>query len=318
MRAGLLASTGLAWLLIAAVILAWSAGVGRSAQASKGKGPPLDLDKEILKQIKEAYKAPHEVPQDVLDDLRRSYKPGSSSRETSILKALQRLYLLTAQEEAAMLQDVRKAIEKPSAENEKRLFEEISKLLRMPEGTVPAPVQRTQAQKTFDKLDADGNGKLSSAEMPENLRTGLGRWDTNADGAISSEEYWAYYQGRLRSLSDDVASGKIELGLKRGGPVIPLEEEKRPIMYRAGKLPANLPPWFAKLDRDNDGQVSLFEWRKAGKNLKDFAAVDRNADGLVTAEETLRYLAQQEAAPARSSSESSAGTFTEKKAKKKK
>lgn len=297
------------------------ASAGGAPQGQKGpkaKGAPPDLEKEILKQIKEAYRAPFEVHQDVLDDLRRSYKPGSNSRETSMIKALQRLYLLTPKQEPAMLQEIRRAIDKPSAENEKRLFDEIVKLPKLPEGTVPASVQLMQAVKTFEKFDQDGNGKLSSAEMSEDLRTRRGRWDADRDGAISPEEYWAYYQDRLRTLSEDVAAGKIDLGLKRGGPVIPLEEDKRPIMYRAGKLPKMLPPWFEKLDTDNDGQISFFEWRKARKDLKEFAAADRNADGLITPEETLRYLAQQEAVTALSAAESTTPKIAEKKGKKKK
>jgi Ca2+-binding EF-hand superfamily protein len=50
-----------------------------------------------------------------------------------------------------------------------------------------------------------------------------------------------------------------------------------------------LPPWFKELDKDNDGQISLEEWRKAGKKLEDFLQYDRNGDGLITADEVLRF-----------------------------
>lgn len=308
-------------IMAATILLAGvSASIGQSPQGqgkgSKSKGPPPDLEKEIIKQLKEAYKAPLEVHQDVLDDLRQSYKKPSPSREQSIIRDLHRLYMMSAEQEAYMLREIRKAIEKPSAESEKRFFGEVFKLQRLPEGTVPAAVQLMQAVKTFEKFDEDGNGKLSSDEMSPEFRAKLGRWDANRDGVVGPEEYWAYYQDRLRSISEDVATGKIDLGLKRGGPVIPPAEERRPIMFRAGKLPKTLPVWFTKLDTDMDGQVSLYEWRKGGKSLKEFGDADRNADGLITAEETLRYLAMLETAPTLSGTESSKSGFSEQKTKK--
>lgn len=37
--------------------------------------------------------------------------------------------------------------------------------------------------------------------------------------------------------------------------------DKRPTVYRAGKLPEKgLPAWFVQLDTDQDGQVALYEW----------------------------------------------------------
>ena len=73
----------------------------------------------------------------------------------------------------------------------------------------------------------------------------------------------------------------------------PPEEEKRPVVYRAGKLPKELPPWFAQLDEDKDGQVGLYEWKKAGRLLNEFQAIDLNGDGFITVEEALRYVKAQ-------------------------
>jgi hypothetical protein len=58
-------------------------------------------------------------------------------------------------------------------------------------------------------------------------------------------------------------------------------------VLRAGKLPKEL-KWFSDLDLDRDGQVALWEWRKGGKDMDDFAAHDRNDDGFITPEEALR------------------------------
>jgi uncharacterized protein (TIGR03067 family) len=43
-----------------------------------------------------------------------------------------------------------------------------------------------------------------------------------------------------------------------------------------------LPDWFQKLDADNDGQVSLYEWRAAGKSIAEFRKWDLNDDGFIT------------------------------------
>jgi Ca2+-binding EF-hand superfamily protein len=49
----------------------------------------------------------------------------------------------------------------------------------------------------------------------------------------------------------------------------------------------DLPPWFHDLDTDQDGQISLPEWRAGGKKLDEFRKYDRNGDGVLTAEEVL-------------------------------
>ncbi len=70
-------------------------------------------------------------------------------------------------------------------------------------------------------------------------------------------------------------------------------EEERPVAMRYGKLPQGLPTWYDELDTDKDGQVSLFEWRKGGKDTKEFTEMDLNGDGLVTADEYLRFARQR-------------------------
>ena len=61
------------------------------------------------------------------------------------------------------------------------------------------------------------------------------------------------------------------------------------MVYRAGKLPKELPAWFAQPDEDKDGQVGLYEWKKAGRSIPEFEAMDLNGDGFITVEEALRY-----------------------------
>ncbi|QJW95798.1 EF-hand domain-containing protein [Frigoriglobus tundricola] len=74
-------------------------------------------------------------------------------------------------------------------------------------------------------------------------------------------------------------------------------EEERPVAMRYGKLPKDLPPWFDEYDTDKDGQISLYEYRKSGKDSKEaltreFLKMDMNSDGLLTADELLRFTRQ--------------------------
>jgi hypothetical protein len=69
----------------------------------------------------------------------------------------------------------------------------------------------------------------------------------------------------------------------------PSQEETKPVALRYGKLPSGLPDWFDSDDVNKDGQVSLYEWIKAGKALEEFLEMDLDRDGLLTADELLRY-----------------------------
>src|ERR1043166_9330871 len=57
-----------------------------------------------------------------------------------------------------------------------------------------------------------------------------------------------------------------------------------PMMKKKRGMP-ELPPWFKKMDIDKDGQVGLWEWRKAGKDLREFNKWDLDRDGFITPEE---------------------------------
>jgi hypothetical protein len=78
-----------------------------------------------------------------------------------------------------------------------------------------------------------------------------------------------------------------------GAATAPAEpEERRPVVYRTGKLPKELPAWFQQLDSDHDAQIGLYEWKAAGRPIAEFLRMDRNNDGFLTVEEVLRYQAQ--------------------------
>jgi Ca2+-binding EF-hand superfamily protein len=141
------------------------------------------------------------------------------------------------------------------------------------------------AEAEFKHRDQNGDGYLNFDEMPRSLREQIDRWDINGDGLISLDEFRQYYAARMQmrgggagSFDDTPAPITI---------IIEDDLDKRPTVFRAGKLPKELPKWFKELDADRDGQVSFHEWRKGGKDLDEFKDWDRNDDGFITAEEVL-------------------------------
>lgn len=58
------------------------------------------------------------------------------------------------------------------------------------------PAEDPRLASLFDRLDANGDGKLVPDEMPERQRGRFGRMDANGDGAVSREEFAASRGGR--------------------------------------------------------------------------------------------------------------------------
>jgi Ca2+-binding EF-hand superfamily protein len=144
------------------------------------------------------------------------------------------------------------------------------------------------ADADFKIKDLNGDGKLNAEEMPGRLRGNLAKYDKNGDGLIDLLEYREYFT----ALISGNRGGDQQDG--RGNAIIIEEDilDAKPVVFRAGgKTPANLPAWFTEFDTDKDGQVALYEWRKAGKPLDDFRKWDLNDDGVITMEEAVKYQA---------------------------
>jgi Ca2+-binding EF-hand superfamily protein len=148
--------------------------------------------------------------------------------------------------------------------------------------TNPAVVQK-MAQFNFNLMDVNKDGRLSADEIPPALHDKLMAFDKNGDGVIDLEEFTAY------QLSQAQAAKSTQEQHWETETVTPEGELKRPVVYRAGKLPKALPAWFEKFDTDKDGQVSLYEWRMANQDVSKFKDLDRNNDGFLTVEEVLQY-----------------------------
>jgi beta-glucosidase len=125
----------------------------------------------------------------------------------------------------------------------------------------------------FRRLDRNGDGRLAVDELPPALRTTLPEWDADGDGQIDAAEFRQYFRARLRTIERQTPP--MRSLLSRGGlPAAPADR---------------LPTWFADLDTDRDGQVSLAEWRAAGFPVEEFVRLDRDGDGFLTAREVRTY-----------------------------
>jgi len=158
--------------------------------------------------------------------------------------------------------------------------------------------ERDRGLERLREQDKDGDGRVSAAEADDKLKPNFTRIDSNGDGFITLEEYRGYYAaqnagkdgGRDRNFDMASWSGGGEGGAwgNRQDPRREAQEEK-PVAIRYGHLPKGLPDWFEEYDSTKDGQVALHEWLKAGESVDSFATYDLNGDGLITADELVRY-----------------------------
>jgi Ca2+-binding EF-hand superfamily protein len=163
----------------------------------------------------------------------------------------------------------------------------------------PEDIDR-QAENAFRRADKDGDGLLQYNEMPDNLKPVWEKYDANKDGSINLEEFKTYYRDRMQLRIQENAAAQAQN--PNGQPTAPdalppaaetesvQDDDKRPSVYRYGKMPKELPPWFTELDTFKDGQIWLSSWVKSGRSVEEFRAMDRNDDGLLTVDEYLGYV----------------------------
>lgn len=144
-----------------------------------------------------------------------------------------------------------------------------------------------EADKVFRVLDRDGDGVLSGTELTTKLQADRLRADVDGNGRIDKDEYRAYFQYRIAAGVEAFNAKNAEQNA-RGADGKPTARTPKDA----------LPNWFAEIDADKDGQIALYEWRKAGRAINLFLEMDLDGDGLLTKEEYLRFLqvkAKQEA-----------------------
>jgi hypothetical protein len=149
------------------------------------------------------------------------------------------------------------------------------------------------AEDRFRRYDINGDGMLNNDELPDYLRPEREKVDTNGNGLIELSEFKVYYEARMQQRNAD--RGQNGSGDPSGLlPFMPNQhgdddDQPKPTVYRAGKLPPNIPAWFKEMDGDNDGQIGLYEWKNGSRELSEFKQIDRNGDGFLTIAEVMRY-----------------------------
>ena len=135
--------------------------------------------------------------------------------------------------------------------------------------------------KVFRALDRNSDGILEPEEMTTKLREERPTADADGNGRIDKDEYRAYFRRRVTVNAETATKAVDQLNKVSGDGKMPA---------RPGIAAGGLPTWFTDLDMDKDGQISLVEWRKAGRAIAAFQEMDLDGDGLLTKEEYARYL----------------------------
>jgi Ca2+-binding EF-hand superfamily protein len=130
----------------------------------------------------------------------------------------------------------------------------------------------SEADRVFRVLDQDADGVLDVTEMTTALRQQRSSTDGDGNGRIDRTEYRRYFLQRVTVVTQSLQA-KASAGNERDG--------------KAASAPL-VPPWFREWDRDEDGQIALHEWLKAGQPLELFQQMDGDGDHLLTLAEYLR------------------------------
>jgi hypothetical protein len=138
-----------------------------------------------------------------------------------------------------------------------------------------------EADKAFRVLDLNGDDELSGSE----LSAGMKADKLLVNGRVSKEEYREYFRRRVEKKTETLAAA-----LQSN------EALMRKLNLDVADSRTGLPNWFTSLDTDKDKQISLYEWRKAGKDLAEFLEMDLNGDGLLTPDEYARWAKMKRAA----------------------
>ncbi|MFP6763155.1 MAG: hypothetical protein VB858_06045, partial [Planctomycetaceae bacterium] len=180
--------------------------------------------------------------------------------------------------------------------------------------------------RVFSYYDRDKNGKLDggeyerfSSELKEAVRAVRLDFRRGVDQATFIRA-WPKLTGEMRARRDREASRRDDGRRdddRRGddrrddGRRVEKPKFKRPPKRSPRpRITIDLPTKFSEADRNRDGQIGLYEWDRA--KYREFFALDRNGDGLLTPRE---LTSQTGAAPASKSSRTVAARRTETPAK---
>ncbi|MBB4658851.1 hypothetical protein [Parvularcula dongshanensis] len=125
------------------------------------------------------------------------------------------------------------------------------------------------------KIDTDGDGAFSLAEMQAAAEARFAKVDANADGYVSAQEREETHARMKAKMRERIAEKRGQEAAERFDERAQEWEGKR--KGRGGE------GFMARLDENDDGFVSLEETR--ARTAERFSKMDADGDGLVTREE---------------------------------
>lgn len=145
-----------------------------------------------------------------------------------------------------------------------------------PSSTAPAPTERDLAAaglagRLFLALDANHDGKLSLAELTPKMRGAIAGKAKTPSQQLSLGEFVAALE---HWPAETEAAGTAKAGAGR---------VNAPVYLPKNSAARSAPSWFTERDKNSDGQLDLSEWPTS--ELDRFRALDKNNDGIMTAQE---------------------------------
>ncbi len=151
------------------------------------------------------------------------------------------------------------------------------------------------AEGLLKQYDANRDGVLQKSEW-SNMRGEPKKADRDNNDLITKDELTRHLTDYSRGRSES-SSGGGYYSRSSSGDKNDAVSERRTYRFTspAERLPDGLPDWFAEKDADRDGQVAMAEFSTIWNDAKarEFATLDRNGDGVVTAAECLKNAAAE-------------------------
>lgn len=146
-----------------------------------------------------------------------------------------------------------------------------------------APQRRPDPSQMMQRMDRNGDGKVTADEIPEQRRPMverlIERGDKDGDGALSLEELTAAFAARGGKPADGAAPESANKKAKNKKKPADASAAKGKKKAAKGGMPQGL---FAALDTDHDGQLAAAEIDAAPAALR---KLDRDGDGNITPRE---------------------------------